>query len=328
MIFSRFTQRWSGLFKPVQLRPRLSIVVVVFNMRREAPRTLFTLSPAYQRNVDAADYEVIVVDNGSSGPLTATEVAQFGPQFHSLRIDQAPPSPAAAINRGVALSKAPFVGIMIDGARMATPGVVAMALQCLQGFERAVVGTVGFHLGPDVQMQSISNGYNTAVEDALLDGIDWRNNGYQLFEISALAGSSPTGWLGTINESNLIFLPRGLFDELGGFDERFSLPGGGIVNLDFYRRACELPNSTLLTLLGEATFHQVHGGAMANQPAAELPQRLRACGEEYRRIRGAYFEKSLRTPLLFGPARPEIMPWLAKGCDLIARSHEQTLISP
>lgn len=328
MIFSRFTQLWSGLFKPVQLRPRLSIVVVVFNMRREAPRTLFTLSPAYQRNVDAADYEVIVVDNGSSEPLTAAEVAQFGPQFHSLRIDQAPPSPAAAINRGVALSKAPFVGIMIDGARMATPGVVAMALQCLQGFERAVVGTVGFHLGPDVQMQSIGNGYNTAVEDALLDGIDWRNNGYQLFEISALAGSSPTGWLGTINESNLIFLPRGLFDELGGFDERFSLPGGGIVNLDFYRRACELPNSTLLTLLGEATFHQVHGGAMANQPAAELPQRLRACGEEYRRIRGAYFEKSLRTPLLFGPARPEIMLWLAKGCDLIARSHEQTLVSP
>jgi len=328
VIFSRFTQRWSGLFKPVQLRPRLSIVVVVFNMRREAPRTLFTLSPAYQRNVDAADYEVIVVDNGSSEPLTAAEVAQFGPQFHSLRIDQAPPSPAAAINRGVALSKAPFVGIMIDGARMATPGVVAMALQCLQGFERAVVGTVGFHLGPDVQMQSISNGYNTAVEDALLDGIDWRNNGYRLFEISALAGSSPTGWLGTINESNLIFLPRGLFDELGGFDERFSLPGGGIVNLDFYRRACELPNSTLLTLLGEATFHQVHGGAMANQPAAELPQRLRACDEEYRRIQGAYFEKSLRTPLLFGPARPEIMPWLAKGCDLIARSHEQTLISP
>jgi glycosyltransferase involved in cell wall biosynthesis len=290
-------------------------VVVVFNMRREAPRTLLTLSPIYQQNVSAMDYEVIVVENGSSTPLTAQEVAQFGPNFRYLWIDNASPSPAGAINRGVALSKAPFVGIMIDGARMATPGVVALALECLGGFARAVVGTVGFHLGPDVQMQSICNGYNTVVEDELLDGIDWRNNGYRLFEISALAGSSPTGWLGTINESNLLFLSRTLFDELGGFDERFSSPGGGIVNLDFYRRACDLPNSTLITLLGEATFHQVHGGAMANQPASELPQRLQACDEEHRRIRGAYFERSSRTPLLFGPIRPEIIPWLHKTLD-------------
>ncbi|MCB0131210.1 MAG: hypothetical protein KDD78_10185, partial [Caldilineaceae bacterium] len=129
-------------------------------------------------------------------------------------------------------------------------------------------------------------------------------------------GSSPTGWLGRINESNLIFLSRVLFNELGGFDERFSSPGGGIVNLDFYRRACDLPNSTLITLLSEATFHQVHGGAMANQPASELPQRLQACNEEHRRIRGAYFENSLQVPLLFGPIRPEIIPWLQKALDL------------
>ncbi len=211
MILSRLAQKLADFRKPAQLAPRLSLVVVVFNMRREAPRTLLTLSPIYQQNVSAMDYEVIVVENGSSTPLTAEEVAQFGPNFRYLWIDNASPSPAGAINRGVALFKAPFVGIMIDGARMATPGVVALALECLGGFARAVVGTVGFHLGPDVQMQSICNGYNTVVEDELLDGIDWRNNGYRLFEISALVGSSSTGWLGTINESNLLFLSRTLF---------------------------------------------------------------------------------------------------------------------
>jgi hypothetical protein len=71
-------------------------------------------------------------------------------------------------------------------------------------------------------------------------------------------------------------------------------------------------------LLSEATFHQVHGGAMANQPVAELSERLQACNEEHRRIRGAYFENSSQIPLLFGSIRPEIIPWLHKGCELIA----------
>lgn len=300
---------------PPARTPQLSIIVVVYNMRREAPRTLYSLSPAYQLGVDGADYEVIVVENGSTEPLAPEDVAAFGANFRYARIEQASPSPAGAINHGVALSKAPFVGLMIDGARLATPGVIALAMQCLGRFERAVVGTVGFHLGPAVQMESVGHGYNQAVEDELLGRSDWRNQGYRLFEISALAGSSPTGWLGTLNESNLLFLSRALFDELGGFDEQFTLPGGGFVNLDFYRRACELPNSLLITLLGEATFHQVHGGAITNQPAAELPQRLQTYGEEYRRIRGFYHDNPTRPPLLFGHARPEIIPWLLQGGD-------------
>ncbi len=36
--------------------PRLTIVVVVHNMQREAPRTLFSLSPQYQEGVTADDY--------------------------------------------------------------------------------------------------------------------------------------------------------------------------------------------------------------------------------------------------------------------------------
>ena len=47
----------------------LSVVVVFYNMRREAERTLQSLSRAYQRGIDDLDYEVIVVENGSdAGP--------------------------------------------------------------------------------------------------------------------------------------------------------------------------------------------------------------------------------------------------------------------
>lgn len=316
---SRWRSRITAPFGPVrplpatvppQPPPRLSIIVVVYNMRREAPRTLYSLCSAYQKGIRWDEYEVIVVENGSTEPLTPEQVGAFGANFRYLRIENASPSPASAINRGVALAKAPVVGIMIDGARMATPGVLALALQGFGGFERAVIGTVGFHLGPEVQMQSVGKGYNATVEDELLKSIDWRNHGYRLFEISALAGSSPKGWLDVISESNLIFLSRSLFEELEGFDERFRLPGGGLVNLDFYRRACELSNSRLITLLGEATFHQVHGGVSANQPAAEMPQRWQTYAEDYQQIRGVAYQIPTRQPLLWGPVRPEIIPWL------------------
>ena len=44
--------------------PGLSVIVVFRDMVREAPRTLFTLSEAYQRGVDPSAYEVIAVDAG------------------------------------------------------------------------------------------------------------------------------------------------------------------------------------------------------------------------------------------------------------------------
>jgi len=48
---------------------KLSIVVIFHNMRREAQRTLHSLSKAYQRNVDDLDYEVIAIDNASERPM-------------------------------------------------------------------------------------------------------------------------------------------------------------------------------------------------------------------------------------------------------------------
>ena len=43
----------------------LTVVVVVYDMAREAERTLHSLSRTYQRGIDDLDYEVIVVENGS-----------------------------------------------------------------------------------------------------------------------------------------------------------------------------------------------------------------------------------------------------------------------
>ena len=69
------------------------------------------------------------------------------------------------------------------------------------------------------------------------------------------------GWFAPMGESNGLFMDAATWRELGGLDERFVLPGGGLANHDLFRRACELDGTQLVVLLGEGTFHQIHGGA-------------------------------------------------------------------
>ena len=103
-------------------QPEVSVVVVVHNMAREAPRTLYSLSAAYQQHITADAYEMIVVDNGSSPPLDLKVFDGLAGNFRLIRIDPAPASPAHAINRGLAEARGDVIGVMIDGARMVTPG--------------------------------------------------------------------------------------------------------------------------------------------------------------------------------------------------------------
>ncbi len=85
-------------------QPALTVIVVFHNMAREAPRTLFTFSPQYQRGVCPGDYEVIVVDAGSSAPLEETFVKSFGENFQLVRAPAAP-SPVVAVNRAATLAR-------------------------------------------------------------------------------------------------------------------------------------------------------------------------------------------------------------------------------
>lgn len=308
--------------------PKLTIVVIIYNMQREAPRTLYSLSADCQQGVNLQDYEVIVVDNGSSEPISRADVSQFGENFRYFRVEDASPSPASAINFGAMQSNAENIGVMIDGARIASPGVVALALQALDNFARPVVSTIGFHLGPAAQPLSVTQGYDQQVEDQLLASVNWRRNPYRLFEISALAYSSSKGWMGPITESNLSFLPRDLYDELGGFDERFDLPGGGLVNPDFHNRANSLAEIVPITLFGEATFHQVHGGIMTNRPRNKMRRPLKAYHKQYKKIRGSRFRENEIAGMLFGFPKPEMLKTLRDNCASMMKTVDSERFRP
>ncbi|MBU3693452.1 MAG: hypothetical protein FGM40_01305 [Rhodocyclaceae bacterium] len=299
-------------------RPALSVIAVFRDMAREAPRTLFTLSPGYQLGVDPWRYEVIVVDAGSTVPLDSDVVASFGPGFTLLRTPPSP-SPSAAINEAVRLSTGEAVMICIDGARMLTPGVVRLTLDAFRTWPDPVVATLAWHLGPKIQNESMLEGYDQAVEDRLLESVDWRRDGYELFRIAAYAGSSKKGWFLPTSESNAVAVRRETFDRLGGFDEGFQTPGGGLVNLDFHRRACAAA-SPVIHLLGEGTFHQFHGGVATNVPQALHP--FQTFHEEYKRLRGEAFSPPTAMPLVLGGMPWQALPFLEASIAEARAAHE------
>lgn len=290
-------------------RTALSLIVVFHDMAREAPRTLHTLSPSYQRGVSPAEYEVVVVDAGSAVPLAREAVEAHGGRFSLHRFDPSP-SPAAAINAAVRRSDGDAVMVCIDGARMLTPGVVRLTIDAFRAWADPLVATLAWHLGPKLQNESMLEGYDQAAEDRLLGTVDWRRDGYELFRIAAFAGSSRRGWICPLSESNAVAVRRDRYESLGGFDEAFVTPGGGLVNLDFHRRACAVA-APVVHLLGEGTFHQFHGGVATNVPASRHP--FAVFHDEYVRLRGEPFAPPTAAPLLLGGVPPQALPFLERS---------------
>ena len=129
---------------------------------------------------------------------------------------------------------------MIDGAHVLTPGVLRYGMLGLATYAPAVV------VDPAVvrrarasSRDAVPSGYDQDYEDRLFDQIDWPTDGYRLFEIGHFIGDRD--WFDGEWESNCIFVPRELLEQVGGMDESFSMPGGGFANLDFFERMVGSP---------------------------------------------------------------------------------------
>jgi len=267
---------------------KLSVILIAYDMAREIPRTLQGLSRTYQHGARDLEYEVLLVDNGSPVPLDPASWAHVDTPVRLIRMRDISHSPARAINVALGEASGEIVSLMIDGAHLLTPGVFRMALASYAAFENAVVATRYFWLGPDAQNDSITCGYSKEVEDRLLQSINWPEDGYRLYEIGTplRAGAENINWLNRMFESNCLFMLRSVFERIGGADERFNSVGGGLINSDIFKRAADTPGVTPVQLIGEGSFHQLHGGTTTNVSAEERNAKVEQFRRQYQEIRG------------------------------------------
>jgi cephalosporin hydroxylase/glycosyltransferase involved in cell wall biosynthesis len=275
----------------------LTVVLCVYNMRREAERTLWSLTRAYQNGIEDLDYEVIVVENGSDDQRKLHEdfVTRFGPEFSYIDMaEDASPSPVPALNRGIEAGSGENYAIMIDAAHVLTPGVLRFGMLGLRVYGPAVVATQQWYVGPGQQNETMLHGYDKAYEDRLFESIEWPSDGYRLFDIGHFIGERD--WFDGLWESNCLFVPRKTLEQIGGLDAAFTMPGGEYANLDFYERVTSAPDVVLVSMLGEGSFHQIHGGTTTNESVVEArTSQLDAYRQRYADLRGRF---------LRGPGKP------------------------
>lgn len=307
-------------------RPLLSIIVIAYDMPRQALNTLISLSPEYQSGVEADDYEVIVVENRSLRNMDAEAIAQLNGNFRYFLRDEPGVSPAAAINFGFAQARGRFIGLMIDGARMVSPGVVSHALMAFRISADAMVVVPGYHLGENEQQFHLTHGYSEEQEQALLDEIDWQRNGYLLFDISCLSGANPNGIFHPFMECNCLFMAADVFRDIGQADERFDLPGGGALNLCIYRQVAMHPRTCSFMLAGEGSFHQLHGGVTTSEVQAR-DSILRRQNDQLGELLGQPFRSPTIEPILLGkvpgPALRYLKHSVERGLHRVQRCAER-----
>jgi cephalosporin hydroxylase len=281
----------------------LSVIVNFYNMQREAARTLISLSRSYQTDIDDLDYEVLCIDNGSEPPLDPTWIASFGPEFRLIRPTKLHASPCAAINAAALEARGEYLAILIDGAHLLTPGVFHEARQAWRERSDAVVAVRHWFIGGDQRWLAMA-GYSREQEDRLFERIRWPSNGYELFRIGAPIGENPEPWFDGLSESNCLMLPTALYDQMGGMDEAFDEAGGGFANLDLCHRASQAATGPMVSLIGEASFHQFHGGTTTNVDDARKDARVRSYARTYRTLRGREFSNLHRSQLQYRGRMP------------------------
>ncbi|MCY1537062.1 hypothetical protein D9M68_725440 [compost metagenome] len=263
------------------------------------------------------DYEVIVVENHSDRLLGASRATQYAKNVRYFHRQETLRTPVHAINFGAAQVRGKYVAVMIDGARMLTPGVVRLTLSAFQADPEAAVSAPGYHIGHKLQQVAVNEGYDEKVESGLLQSIVWPQDGYRLFDIAVLSGSCQGGFFQSNYESNFIAMPVTKWKALGGVDPRYNDFGGGNANLDLYKRLLEYPGTPFYMLFGEGSFHQFHGGVTTGTRKAERDKIYKALDDQDKALRGENRTPPSVRPILFGTPHPSVYRFIRHSLDKV-----------
>ena len=302
--------------------PGLSIIVIVYNMPRQAMNTLLSLALPYQKNVSADEYEVIVVENCSDNNLDACSVAALGPQFRYFLRDEKGVSPVPAVNFAFSQCRGNQIGLIIDGARMVTPRVLEYAMLGAKISDASI--DHGSRLSPWVK------GTRNFIYKRVIAN-NWKSKNWQKWNGRIMVIDSSNGLAGAPVTSAVIynrcrnaahlFCSADNFRSIGGADERFDQPGGGSINLYLYRKLGMLPEIQLFVLPGEGSFHQFHGGVTTQEFPEDDARKavLKSFDTRLEEVWGAPFKALSREPMLLGAVTHWAQPFLEKASDMASQ---------
>lgn len=308
----------------IKKTPDLSIIVIVYNMPTQAMNTLYSLSSHYQKNVEESFYEVIVIENKSTKNLCESGIKKLGENFRYYCRNEKSTSPAPAVNFGISLSKGKYIGLILDGARMVTPRVIEYVQMGFKQSANSLIAVPSYNLGPTEHHLTNSNQYTEKTESRLLDSINWKENGYRLFDIANLSGANTKGPLQLLLECNCIFTAKTTLIDIGCADERFNLEGGGSLNLHLYRKLGTHPNSLYyFVLCGEGSFHQLHNGVTTSN-REDRTNLLSSFKLQLDNIWGGEFGGSVkREPILLGALPSQAIPFILDSCIHVENRFEK-----
>ena len=176
--------------------PFFSVVVPTF----ERPRQLLgCLAALTAQDYPATRFEIIVVDDGSSAS-TAAEVARVVTEARGRLLRQSNRGPAAARNYGAREARGDYLAFTDDDCIAAPDWLRRLAAT----IERAPDHAIGGRTINGIAGNPFSEG-----SQILIDYL------YAYYD----------GRKGAFFTSNNVALPRRMFEAIGGFDERFRMPG-------------------------------------------------------------------------------------------------------
>jgi GT2 family glycosyltransferase/peptidoglycan/xylan/chitin deacetylase (PgdA/CDA1 family) len=192
--------------------PRLSVVVPTFE-RRELVRKL--LEALARQDVEVSFEAIVVVDGSTDGTADALEAASY--PFDLAVITQDRSGAATARNRGAARARGDVL-LFLDDDMEPDAGLLRVHLEAHDDGADVVVGAMPLH--PDSPHTILTEGVGEWA-DELAERCE--RPGYRLDAKDLFTGQLSIG--------------RALFEELGGFDERFTAGGTfGNEDVDFAHR--------------------------------------------------------------------------------------------
>lgn len=180
-------------------RMRISVVVPTWNRRRIVTQTLDAL---FTQAAPATDYEIIVVDDGSTDG-TADALRLFQPACRFRVIEQENLGPAAARNTGFRAALADLI-LFLDDDMTADPGLITAHIAAHEGSGRQIVFGALF-LSAESRAGIAAECFNREIGAVYLERRQRPEIAWQP-EDCVFSNAS---------------MPRALLEESGGFDERF-----------------------------------------------------------------------------------------------------------